>query len=146
MTMDTDTSTLMSQMDLQRLVLTVQQDITAHNSALQELNALKNTILNLQQQNESLTQENARLRQQLQSQMGSKPSENSKSSQQQQPKFQSQAPKASKQSSDSSTSWTTIAKRPKKVSNPADVTDKHRQAITRGFNLEAEGPKGYTTV
>ncbi|KAK4511684.1 DNA mismatch repair protein msh6 [Mucor velutinosus] len=43
-------------------------------------------------------------------------------------------------------SWTEVIKRSKKVRNPADVTDKHRQAITRGFNLAPEGPKGYTTV
>ncbi|KAK4522115.1 uncharacterized protein ATC70_004654 [Mucor velutinosus] len=133
--MDTDTpATLMSQMDLQRLVLTMQQDISAHNSALQELNALKTTILNLQKQNESLTQENERLRQQLNSQQGS-------TTTQAQPKS---APNATKKTPNNS--WTEVIKRSKKVRNPADVTDKHRQAITRGFNLAPEGPKGYTTV
>ncbi|KAK4508976.1 uncharacterized protein ATC70_008058 [Mucor velutinosus] len=153
MTMDTDTpATLMSQMDLQRLVLTMQQDISAHNSALQELNALKTTILNLQKQNESLTQENERLRQQLNSQQGSTTTQaQPKSGIQQQPKPHSsatqstqQAPNATKKTPNNS--WTEVIKRSKKVRNPADVTDKHRQAITRGFNLAPEGPKGYTTV
>jgi len=142
----------MSQMDLQRLVLTMQQDISAHNSALQELNALKTTILNLQKQNESLTQENERLRQQLNSQQGSTTTQaQPKSGIQQQPKPHSsatqstqQAPNATKKTPNNS--WTEVIKRSKKVRNPADVTDKHRQAITRGFNLAPEGPKGYTTV
>lgn len=149
MTMDTDTPTshLMSQLDLQTLVLNMQKDITAHQSALIELNTLKSTIMELKTKNDSLTLENENLRQQLQNLQvskadGGKPTSNHTKSGNKAPNSTN---KASPGTTKAHNSWVEVTKKSPKVRNPTQVTDKHRAALTRGFNL-TDGPQGYTTV
>ncbi|CEP12861.1 hypothetical protein [Parasitella parasitica] len=148
--MEPEPTTLMSQLDLQTLVLTMQRDISAHHAALEELNTLKSTILDLKNKNFSLTEENASLRQQIADLTASTTAAKrnppaSVSNQQTQP---NKAATSTTTKTGSTYAEVAQQKQPKqkKVKNPADVTDKHRAAITRGFNAQAEGPKGYHSV
>ncbi|CEP12852.1 hypothetical protein, partial, partial [Parasitella parasitica] len=97
----------------------------------------------------SLTQENASLRQQIAdltalSSAAKRTPNTAATNQQSQP---SKAPASGTQTSGST--WTEVVQKknkPKKIKDPADVTEKHRAAITRRFNLQEDGPKGYINV
>jgi hypothetical protein len=54
--MEPEPSTLMLQLVLQKLGLTMPRDISAHRTALEELNTLKSTILDLKNKKFSLNQ------------------------------------------------------------------------------------------
>lgn len=139
---------------MQNKMEALQQQTTTHESQLQHFVALEEKIKSLENTNQALRKENAELRQQIfhtQKNLNAlkpawgKPIRNNQN-----------APKpvnADKILNDSSVNttqptepvtseWTEVVKKPKKIKK---VTPKHKEAISRGFNL-ITGPQGYEYV
>ncbi|CEP07839.1 hypothetical protein [Parasitella parasitica] len=148
--MEPEPTTLMSQIDLQTLVLTMQKDIYAHHAALEELNTLKSTILDLKNKNFTLTEENASLRQKIADLTASSTTAKtnplaSASNHQTQLKETATSTQTKNRSTYAKVTQQKQSKL-KKIMDPADVTDKHRAAITRDFNPQDKGLKGYPSI
>jgi regulator of replication initiation timing len=136
-------SGLIDQMQLQQMVFSVVQQVQQHQTAFQELQALKDTIQTLQSEKQALADENQQLRTEISKLMSkiSNPIANVD-----QPLVNSQV---SPEVKVTKPTFASVAAAPtrQKSKNSGSVSLKKRIAAARVFKTaEAQGPQGFTYV